>query len=265
MSPAALDATRRHPRRLAVVAVALVVLAGVVVVGVAVTRRVTADRAGTPGGGAATTVDPSGTGPTGGGSGGTQVAGAPGSGGPPDSTIGGTGTGASDTSAGGTSPGGGGPGAIGGTGGGSPEVLGGPSGATGGRVDPPTPVPPREPVRCATTGTPQAASLPPPDERDGRRWVTVGRLAGNCDLSSGRFRLQGIDTRLVWRSDADAFAVFVVDAVGGRDATAGFADGQCAGPCSERQAIVPAPGEYALEVQAGDAPWEVEVQEYRRP
>ena len=44
-----------------------------------------------------------------------------------------------------------------------------------------------------------------------------------------------------------------------------FADGQCAGSCSEIQPIVPAAGSYRLEVQAGDAPWEVELQEYRRP
>jgi len=120
-------------------------------------------------------------------------------------------------------------------------------------------------VRCASTGTPQAAPLPSLDERDGRRWVTVGRLTGNCDASSGPFRLQGIDTRLVWRSDADSFVVFVVDAVQGREATAGFADGECAGSCSEGQPIVPRAGDYTLEVQAGDGPWEVEIQEYRRP
>lgn len=91
----------------------------------------------------------------------------------------------------------------------------------------------------------------------------MGRLTGACDASSTPFRLLGVDTRLAWRSDADSFVVFVVDALGGRDASAGFADGQCAGPCSESQAIVPAAGTYTLEVQAGDKPWEVEVQEYR--
>lgn len=127
------------------------------------------------------------------------------------------------------------------------------------------PVVPRPPVRCPATGSPTAAPLPPPDERDGRRWVTVGRLTGACDASSPPFQLLGIDTRLVWRSDANSFAVFVVDVVQGRDASAGFSDGQCAGPCSESQPIVPAAGRYTLEVQAGDGPWEVEVQEYRRP
>ncbi len=105
--------------------------------------------------------------------------------------------------------------------------------------------------------------MPPADERDGKRWVTVSRLAGSCDASSPGFRLLGIDTRLVWRSDADSFVAFVVDAVRGTDATAGFADAQCAGPCSDGQAIVPPPGDYNLRVQAGDAPWELEIQEYR--
>ena len=134
-----------------------------------------------------------------------------------------------------------------------------------GAVSDAAPVAPRDPVRCAAKGTPAAAPLPPADESDGRRWVTVGRLTGACDAASAPFRLLGIDTRLAWRSDADSFAVFVVDVVGGREATAGFADGQCAGSCSESQPIVPAAGEYRLEVQAGAGPWEVEVQEYRRP
>lgn len=127
------------------------------------------------------------------------------------------------------------------------------------------PVAPRAPVRCQGEGRPAAGPLPPPDERDGLRWVTVGRLTGSCDASSEPFQLLGVDTRLVWRSDADSFAVFVVDVVQGRDASAGFSDGQCAGPCSETQPIVLVAGRYTLEVQAGEAPWEVEVQEYRRP
>jgi hypothetical protein len=127
------------------------------------------------------------------------------------------------------------------------------------------PVAVRQPVRCPLRGSPSGAPLPPPDEQDGRRWVTVERLAGNCDAGSAAFTLLGIDTRLAWRSDADSFAVFVVDGTRGREATAGFADGQCAGRCSESQAIVPVAGRYTLEVQAGDGPWEVEIQEYRRP
>lgn len=135
----------------------------------------------------------------------------------------------------------------------------------GGRSGDAEPVAPREPVRCEAQGAPTAAPLPSADERDGRRWVTVGRLTGTCDASSGPFPLVGVDTRLAWRSDADSFAVFVVDVAQGREASAGFADGQCAGPCSESQPVVLVAGRYTLEVQAGDGPWEVEVQEYRRP
>jgi len=121
----------------------------------------------------------------------------------------------------------------------------------------------RPAVRCPSNGTPKAGPLPSLDENNGRRWVTVSRLTGNCDASSAAFALQRVDTRLAWRSDADSFAVFVVDAVLGREATAGFADGQCAGSCSQTQPIVLSAGNYTLEVQAGDAPWEVEIQEYR--
>jgi hypothetical protein len=127
------------------------------------------------------------------------------------------------------------------------------------------PVTLRSPVRCPSAGAPRTGALPSVDERNGQRWVTVQRLTGSCDASSSPFHVRGIDTRLVWRSDADSFAVFVVDARLGRDASAGFADAQCAGSCSESQPLVPVAGDYTLEVQAGAAPWEVEIQEYRQP
>lgn len=127
----------------------------------------------------------------------------------------------------------------------------------------PAPVSLRPPVRCTSTGQPSAPPLPSADEQNGKRWVAAGRLAGSCDASSPTFALRGIDTRLVWRSDAASFVALLVDAVRGTDASAGFADAQCTGTCSEVQAIVPQAGTYSLRVQAGAAPWEIEVQEYR--
>lgn len=135
---------------------------------------------------------------------------------------------------------------------------------TGGPNDQ-VPVTQRPTVRCASKGAPKTGSLPSADDQAGLRWVTATRLTGNCDGSSSPFRLRGIDTRLVWRSDADSFTVFVVDVTQGREGSAGFSDAQCAAACSESQAVVPAAGDYTLEVQAGDGPWEVEIQEYRRP
>lgn len=141
----------------------------------------------------------------------------------------------------------------------------GPPGSTSRRVVEPTPVAIRPPVGCDGVGSPTGRPLPSADERDGKRWVTAGRRAGRCDASSSTFHLRGVDTRLVWRSDADSFVALMVDASQGTEATAGFADADCTGPCSEAQAIVPAAGDYFLQVQAGDAPWEIEVQEYRAP
>jgi hypothetical protein len=128
----------------------------------------------------------------------------------------------------------------------------------------PEPIEPRPPVQCTPTGGPSQPA-PSDSERDGRRWVTVGDVAGNCDATSGAFTIRGIDTRLVVRSDADNIVVFVVDAVQGLDASAGFADAQCSGPCSESQTLTLPAGTYYLQVQAGDGPWNVSVQEYRSP
>ena len=199
---------------------------------------------------------------------------APASGGSPASPAPGANTGdggAVGPGAGGGSAGGGATTGEGGTpgGGGASSggdgTSGGPAGSSGSSAPDPAPVVLRPPVRCVSSGTPSAPPLPGPDERDGKRWVTVGRLAGSCDATSPAFRLRGIDTRLVWRSDADSFVALIVDAVRGTDASAGFADAQCIQPCSVNQAIVPAPGDYTLQVQAGQAPWEIEVQEYRAP
>ena len=57
----------------------------------------------------------------------------------------------------------------------------------------------------------------------------------------------------------------MVDAKLGLDATSGYADGECSGRCSENQVLTNRAGDFSLMVQAGDAPWEVAVQEYRRP
>ena len=58
--------------------------------------------------------------------------------------------------------------------------------------------------------------------------------------------------------------MYLVDAKKGIDATAGYADADCAGPCSDSQVLVDQAGDYFLQVRAGNAPWQVLVQEYRR-
>ena len=95
--------------------------------------------------------------------------------------------------------------------------------------------------------------------------MTVGHLAGRCDASGPAFHIRGVDTRLVVRNDASELAVFVVDAKQGLDATAGFADLECGSRCGEIDTLTIGAGDYYVRVQAADAPWDVEVQEYRRP
>lgn len=120
-------------------------------------------------------------------------------------------------------------------------------------------------IPCTATAPPTTGSMPGDDPHDGKAWVTVGYLQGSCEASSPAFSLSGIDTRLSYRSDADTFNVFLVDAEQGLDATAGYAEAECSGPCGGSQVVVSPPGRYYLLVRAGDAPWEVAVQEYRSP
>jgi hypothetical protein len=127
----------------------------------------------------------------------------------------------------------------------------------------PQPIAVRPPVRCASQGPPTTGTVPDDSPQGGKRWVTVGLLVGNCDGTSGSFEVKGIDTRLVVRNDATSFNVFIVDVDQGRDATAGFSDLSCGGPCAETQTLVLGAGTYRLEIQADDAPWAVAVQEYR--
>ncbi len=118
-------------------------------------------------------------------------------------------------------------------------------------------------MRCESDGPAKTGALPSDDGSNGKRWITLVRLSGNCDASSSRVHVKGVDTRLVFRNDADSFYAFVIDAEQGIEGSAGYADAECTGPCSDTQVLVNPEGDYSLRVQAGDAPWEVLLQEYR--
>jgi hypothetical protein len=90
----------------------------------------------------------------------------------------------------------------------------------------------------------------------------VARLDGNCGGSSAAFGVRGVDTRLLFRSDAEQFLVFLDDLVE-IDAAAGYADVECRTPCADEQILTIGEGRYRLRVAATDAPWEVLLQEYR--
>jgi len=126
-----------------------------------------------------------------------------------------------------------------------------------------TAVPFRTPVRCPASGSPTTGAFPGADERDGYRWVTVGELSGRCDLQSRPFRITNADTRLVFRSDADQLAIFLLDP---RElgSLAGFAQTTCAGPCAGSMVLIDKDIDAVLRIQAGDAPWSVRVEQYRR-
>ncbi|HEV7720097.1 MAG TPA: hypothetical protein VGO60_02380 [Iamia sp.] len=123
---------------------------------------------------------------------------------------------------------------------------------------------PVTPRPCSPTGPPQRqpAEVDGPSG-DGGSWVTVGALQGNCGAAGGSFGTSGVDTRLVFRSDAEQMIVFVDD-VDEDDASAGYADLECRASCAGTRILVNRAGTYRLRVQATDGPWVVEIQEYRR-
>ncbi len=92
--------------------------------------------------------------------------------------------------------------------------------------------------------------------------MTITKLAGNCGASSATLTTAGGDTRLVYRSDATDFEVFLVDQ-SDPGASSGFADAECHAPCAEIQDLTTSAGRYRLKVAATDAPWEVLLQEFR--
>jgi len=92
--------------------------------------------------------------------------------------------------------------------------------------------------------------------------VTIASLTGNCGGNSPTLTTTGVDTRLVYRSDATDFQVFLVDQSDAASSS-GFADAQCQGPCADVQDLTDPAGQYQLKVVATDAPWEVFLQEFR--
>ena len=118
------------------------------------------------------------------------------------------------------------------------------------------------PPQSASTTT-SAAEPPPTLEPLGDGWVTLASLQGDGEGRSPTFHLQHRDTRLRYRSRATSLTVYVVDAARGTDATAGFADAECAGPCDESYMALNDPaGDYYLMVRGDGGPWAVDISEH---
>lgn len=103
------------------------------------------------------------------------------------------------------------------------------------------------------------APLDPPDPG----WQQATALDGTGAGQSGAFAVAGHDTQIRFRTSAATFHVFIVDQVQGRDATAGFADVDCAGPCADLMVLTLGKGRYHLEVESQGGPWEASLEELR--
>lgn len=99
--------------------------------------------------------------------------------------------------------------------------------------------------------------LPPPDTG----WHALSVVQGTGNGSFATFAISSPTTQVRFRSSAGQFHIFVVDQVQGRDATAGYADVDCVGPCGDLQTLSVPKGTYHVEVDS-DGPWELSLEEY---
>ena len=115
------------------------------------------------------------------------------------------------------------------------------------------------PVTVTTTSTTQPVSLPPIQPG----WVSMATIRGVGPAQSAVFHLGSHDTKLRWVNSGPGFLVYVVDAIKGLDATAGYADAECSGPCAtEAMALVEPPSDYYLLVRSGGGSWAVAIEQY---
>ncbi|GAC1315643.1 MAG: hypothetical protein NVSMB16_12690 [Acidimicrobiales bacterium] len=112
----------------------------------------------------------------------------------------------------------------------------------------------------ATLAAPVGAPLdplPPPDP--GWRVLSAGSSGGTATF--GVFHISGATTQIRFRSSAGQFRLYVVDQQQGREATAGYPDVECAGPCNDQQGTTLAAGDYHIETE-GDGPSEFSFEQY---
>src|SRR5437588_11755055 len=95
-------------------------------------------------------------------------------------------------------------------------------------------------------------------------WTALALITGTGDGHSAVFHLSGVDTQLRYASDSSALVVYLLDTRRGLDATAGYADVECPGPCrEEHMPLVDGTGDYELVVRATGGAWAVSIEEYR--
>jgi len=102
--------------------------------------------------------------------------------------------------------------------------------------------------------------LPPPDAG----WHPLSVVQGTGNGTYATFHITSPTTQVRFRSTAADFHIFVVDQVQGREATAGYADVDCVGPCGDVMELSVPAGDYHVEVDA-DGPWELSLEEYAAP
>lgn len=130
-------------------------------------------------------------------------------------------------------------------------------GAPPGAARPPAPYAQQAPARLdVATGAP-LPPLPPPDAG----WRSLSAVQGTGHGAFAPFRVSSPTAQVRFRSSAGQFHVFIVDEVQGREATAGYADVDCSGPCADLQTLTVPAADYHVEVDA-DGPWELSVEQY---
>ena len=132
-----------------------------------------------------------------------------------------------------------------------------PTAAPPGATRPPGPYANQAPARLDVAPGAPLPPLPPPDAG----WRPLSAVQGTGNGAFAPFRVSSPTTQVRFRSSAGHFSVFIVDQAQGREATAGYADVDCSGPCADLQTLTVPAADYHVEVDA-DGPWELSVEQY---
>ena len=132
-----------------------------------------------------------------------------------------------------------------------------PTAAPPGATRPSGPYANQAPTRLDVAPGAPLPPLPPPDAG----WRPLSAVQGTGNGAFAPFRVSSPTAQVRFRSSAGHFSVFIVDQVQGREATAGYADVDCSGPCADLQTLTVPAADYHVEVDA-DGPWELSVEQY---
>lgn len=107
------------------------------------------------------------------------------------------------------------------------------------------------------------ATTPATTQPATKNWVEVITLSGTSEKRSDNFRLTGGQARLVYKSSAGVFGVYVLKSNDSLEKSGGFTEVSCSAACEDQTRLVKTAGEYYLDVKVSRGSWSVTIEELR--